>query len=188
MLEIHTKFNYLSNYFTSASWKRSFSNIQKTPRMAWYICKPKQCANIVERGMVDCLSFQILPYLVQCRFVCPSAYLSVWLGVCLQSRPSLCLSSLLHPDGPGTLPALCHMISLKAAGVKLIWSGLKAYKRLMLHINRSHLNSPFPSLKCPSCPCSAPNLQIFTNGKCERKLSVVPAPIGYLQWHEIIVR
>lgn len=54
------------------------------------------------------------------------------------------------------------MISLEAAGVKLIWSGLKAYERLMLRIICSHLNSPFPPLKCPSCSSSTPNILIWT--------------------------
>lgn len=85
---------------------------------------------------------------------------------------SVCLSGFLYPDGLGTLPGLCHMISLEAAGVKLIWSGLKAYKRLMLRINCSHLNSPFPPLKCPSCPCSPPNLLLLSNGKQHWKRTV----------------
>lgn len=102
---------------------------------------------------------------VQVWDVCLSICLSVCVTGCLFATVSVCLSGFLYPDGLGTLPALCHMISLEAAGVKLIWSGLKAYKRLMLRINCSHLNSPFPPLKCPSCPCSAPNLLILTNGE-----------------------
>lgn len=102
---------------------------------------------------------------VQVWDVCPSICLSVCVTGCLFAVMSVCLSGFLYPDGLGTLPALCHMISLEAAGVKLIWSGLKAYKRLMLRINCSHLNSPFPPLKCPSCPCSAPDLLTLANGK-----------------------
>lgn len=111
-------------------------------------------------------------------FVCLSAYLSVWLGVCLPPCLSVSLSGLFYPDRPGTLPALCHMISLEAAGVKLIWSGLKAYERLMLHINCSHLNSPFPPLQCPSCPYSASNLLILTKKKKQNKTENVKFVLG----------
>lgn len=62
------------------------------------------------------------------------------------------------------------MISLQAAGVKLIWSGLKAYKRLMLHINCSHLNSRLPSLKCPACPRFAPEFSNFNQKKSESEV------------------
>lgn len=147
--------------FTSASslWKIYFTILRMYLHAYWK--KPKQTAHMVEAGMVDWLSFQIdLPHIwPSAAFgmcVRLSAYLSVWLFASL----SVCLSGLLHPDRLGTQPALCHMISLEAAGVKLIWSGLKAYQRLMLHINCSHLNSPFPPPKCPSCPCTAPKLTI----------------------------
>lgn len=110
---------------------------------------------------------------VQVWDVCLSICLSVCVTGCLFAVMSVCLSGFLYPDGLGTLPALCHMISLEAAGVKLIWSGLKAYKRLMLRINCSHLNSPFPPLKCPSCPCSPPDLLILTDGKQTWKRNVI---------------
>lgn len=74
------------------------------------------------------------------------------------------------PDGLGMSPALCHMISLQAAGVKLIWSGLKAYKRLMFHINCSHLNSRLPSLKCPACPRFAPEFLDFNQQKTQNEV------------------
>lgn len=76
--------------------------------------------------MVDCLSFQInlLHIWPSAGLGCLSVYLLIclcdWVSVCLCVCLSVCLSGFLYPDGLGTLPALCHMISLEAAGVKLI--------------------------------------------------------------------
>lgn len=112
------------------------------------------CDSILNDG-IDCLLSFILSF--------PTADLSIRMS----AFPLLYLSvhCFFSPDGLGTSPALCHMISLQAAGVKLIWSGLKAYKRLMLHINCSHLNSRLPSLKCPACPRFVSNSQILSSGK-----------------------
>lgn len=131
-----------------------------------YICILKQSANNVKAEMDDCLSFQIslFPYLAKCRFwdVCLSICFSVCVTECMFARVSVFFSPSLYRDRPGTLPALCHMISLEAAGVKLIWSGFKPYERLMRRIICRHLNSPLPPLKCPSCSCSGTNILIWT--------------------------
>lgn len=165
---------------SSLALKHEFSQIQNTPAcIEEYICIPKQSANVVEVEMVDCLSFQINLFHIfpGAGLGCLSVYLLIclcdWVSVCLRVGLSVRLSGFFYPDGLGTLPALCHMISLEAAGVKLIWSGLKAYERLMLRINCSHLNSPFPPLKCPSCPFSAPNLLMLTNEKLNWKRNVI---------------
>lgn len=120
--------------------------------MVEWICLPKQSVNIAEAGTVDCLSCQtnLFPIWSGAGLVCLSVYRLICLcdevSVCLHIPLSAGLSGFLYPDGVGTLPALCHMISLEAAGVKLIWSGLKAYERLMRCTNCSHLNCPFPPL------------------------------------------
>lgn len=143
-------------------------------------------ANTFEAGTVDCLSFQIILF-----HICPTAglgCLSVYLLICLCETGSLfastsvCLSGLLYPEGLGTLPALCHMISLEAAGVKLIWSGLKAYERLMLRINCNHLNCPLPPLNSPSCPWS-PNRPVLAN----KRQSSVLLMIYFFYWLAIYV-
>lgn len=76
--------------------------------------------------MADCLSFQInlLHICPDAGLECLSVYLLIclcdWVSVCLCVGLSFHLSEFFYPGGLGTLPALCHMISLEAAGVKLI--------------------------------------------------------------------
>lgn len=85
------------------------------------ICeKAKQSGSGEE--LLDCPSFSdcAVSVRVQVWDVCLSVRLSVCVTGCLFAAVSVRLSGLLHPDRAGTLPALCHMISLEAAGVKLI--------------------------------------------------------------------
>lgn len=87
-----------------------------------FVKKQNRVGTLLGEELLDCLSFSdcAVSVRVQVWDVCPSVRLSVCVTGCLFAAVSVRLSGLLHPDRAGTLPALCHMISLEAAGVKLI--------------------------------------------------------------------
>lgn len=87
-----------------------------------FVKKQSRVGMLLGEELLDCLSFPdcAVSVRVQVWDVCLSVRLSVRVTGCLFAAVSVRLSGLLHPDRAGTLPALCHMISLEAAGVKLI--------------------------------------------------------------------
>lgn len=87
-----------------------------------FVKKQSRVGMLLGEELPDCPSFSncAVSVRVQVWDVCLSVRLSVCVTGCVFAAVSVRLSGLLHPDRAGTLPALCHMISLEAAGVKLI--------------------------------------------------------------------
>lgn len=94
----------------------------------------KQCKG--GNGWLPVISDQPLPI---------SAQVQVW-DVCL----SVCLSVyvtvfFLHPNRPGTLPVLCHMIGLEASGVKIDLKWLQSKWKIDASNHLQALQRPLPT-------------------------------------------